>query len=56
MDKIVDIIGTHSYEIIKLSSGYELALPDLNFVVKAILLLVCAIYFLKGLFSLIRSF
>lgn len=55
MDKIADIIGVHSYEIIKLSSGYELALPDLNYIVKALLLLVCAIYFIKGLYSLIRS-
>lgn len=56
MDKIFELIGEHSYEIITFSNGVEVALPNLNYIVKALLLLVCAIFFLKGMFSLLRSF
>lgn len=56
MDKITDIIGSHTYEIVEFSNGWILALPDINYIVKAILLIVCAAFFLKGMFSLIRSF
>lgn len=55
MDKLVEIIGTHKWEIIKLSEYDSVAVPDINYIVKAIILIVCLIWLLKGMFSLIRS-
>ncbi len=55
VENIINLIGKHEWQIIELGNGYISIVPDLDFIVRAILFLICSIYVLKGIFSLIRS-
>lgn len=55
MEKLVEILGSHEWQIIKNNEHYSTVVPDIEYIVKAIILIVCLIWLLKGFFSLIRS-
>ena len=55
MDKLVELLGRHEWQIIKNNEHYSTVVPDIEYIVKAIVLIVCLIWLLKGFFSLIKS-
>ena len=55
MEKLTEILGKHEWQLIANNENYSTVVPDIEYIVKAIILIVCLIWLLKGMFSLIRS-
>lgn len=53
MNYLDEYLGTFNYQLVDVGNGNFAIIPDMIWIVKAIILVICCIYFIRGLYGLI---